>query len=226
VTIAIGAPDWSGTVNPGLGSLVYNNPALAPGGGGLFQIAALPIPALTRTIILKVGGLTPGAFPVNFTVFGNQSGLTYYDGPAYLVSASAATMVIPVAGVADSTLLIEFTVPSAPATVPVQCWADTLQYDESVFYNGTATGSSANASGVLANGPCRLLTANIALESGAVGFISVGGQQILYAYSVAGSFGGASLTMPPLYIVRQGFTVACVDNGVGSNQFNVSVAYP
>jgi hypothetical protein len=226
VTGLTGQPDWSGVVAPGLGALAYG-PVTDTVSGGNIELASVPLPPTARTLILCINTTPYLAECIFVTVRGKTSGFDYYNQPPYLSALTAFPFIIvPLSAVADSAVLVEMQFSTNGIPVTIAIYYDTLQFDESAFYNGPPLLANLNFTGTLFNGPGRLLTAQIATDVGAIGFIAVGGNQLLYNYSVAGTTSTQGLTLPQPFIIQYGESVTCTDNGVGSNQFNISTAYP
>lgn len=191
-------------------------------GGGNITINPVSPGSQMRTLIisaLHVGGGTP--LITNVTVQGNQSEIFYYDQPPYLTNGLKNYLcVVPVVAALDTTYEVTLTC-AAGAVYTVTITEDTAQYDESVFYNGVAqSASSATNGALLAEGPCRLLTATASC-TGTTGVTLNGNSgSVLFAFQ-----GNQALTFPPNTIIPAGVPLTC--SGV-TNSFQVSLtfAYP
>jgi len=210
---------------------VFGPASVTASGGGTLVIPSVPITPSTRTLIVRAtgGGMSKNA---EVLVVGNQSGYTYYDNPSYLSTAapSGPFVIIPITAPLDTTVSVTIATTGPSGTVAV--YSDTIQYDESVFYNGTAVATSldmAAAGGptTFLTGPARLLTASLQAFGGAAGVIQLGGQKLLQLNSDAsGQSSNETLTFPDDTILPANDTIALLQGGSGNTTAMISFAYP
>jgi hypothetical protein len=195
------------------------------------------VPSNARTLILVIVGsfFEPVVGITNITIQGEQTDQLYYNQTPYLFGAQSisAQVICPVNGAADTTYGITVTSPG-PASGPwaYSVYADTAQYKESTFYNGTVKVANAfAASGTMVTGPCRLLglTATLVPANAACNaVVSVNGQQLI-VLDQAGATGTVAqfqeVTFPDDTILQQGQTVTFSTTG-GFGSASVAYAYP
>lgn len=198
-----------------VGSQIFNGSGAISGGVG--QVGPIAVTTTDRTLIVQLVPNANVASPNVTGVFvqGAQTGNIYYgngglnsNAVPYLedVGGSGNYFVIcPIDPLRDQTYIIGFTVPGGITSVAVKVWVDTIQYDESVYYNGHARFTAAGASGVLINGPARLLAVTCPPGSA----IQIGGQVILNP----GANSNGQLTFPENTILEIGQNVSCVNSG-------------
>lgn len=220
----------------GLGQTLFG-PATTGNGGG--TTGTIILPPTARTLILSFFG--KGVLALNpitsLQVIGNTSGYHYYAAPPYLSGPQITPhylVVVPISGSIDPTLTVNYqTADTGNYTLTIS--ADTAEYDESIFYNGTLqmVNASATAAGTVTilTGPARLLTAQLEMISTTTtGFIAyAGGEAILRCQ--AGTTGEANSTIdfPPNTILPAGQGLFLITAGTGSGPAStaqVGYAYP
>ena len=134
----------------------------------------------------------------------------------------------------DSTITIQY---SFGGNLPsyINVYADTLKYEESDFYNGVPTSGGVaylnSGSSTLVNGPCRLISAQMAVQQGSgtgysqsqLHFIS--GNNIMQLNSPYGGVGNP-LTFPQPFIVPIEDGIVLSWSAGGPIQAQVITAYP
>jgi hypothetical protein len=200
--------------------------------GGIINFAAIPVPSAARTLIFIIGQLSLASV----TITGNQSGLVYYNQPVYLKSATTDQfVVVPIVAGLDSTFTFAGSGLSNVSTA-FTIYADTAQYDESVFYNGVAqTSSAASSTSTLATvltGPARLLNATLALTNTVAGDavavlrVNSASNAIRLELEAIGGLASA-IAFPPNTILPAGATVqTALTVGTGLSAGGVTYAYP
>ena len=177
------------------------------------------IPPTTRTLVLTTGVIGGLGVITKVQVIGQQSGVAYYNGVPYLVQVGSQSylVVVPMLGVIDNSVLVN--VVNTSPTVSLNAFADTAEYDESVFYNGAIQTAFLNSNGLLVSGPIRLLTAQ--MSAGAAGSqIEIGGVPALSVVS-----GQDSLSFGEGKIVPAGTNVS-VAGGAATPFASITYAYP
>jgi hypothetical protein len=200
------------TVQFGSGTLVLNQNATISSGAGAWSVK---VPPTTRTLICKWAPVVGGeAIPTVVGIVGASTSFTYYNQPPYLLQITPGDfmVIVPIIGVADTTLAISVGGMTGASLYNLTVWADTAEYDESILYNGLPTTPQAIGVATLVNGPCRLLALSLSggaggadiqrnvptpaglLGVGANGFatLSFGGQGIIIPYGDYLSCAGAT----------------------------------
>lgn len=220
----------------GIGTLVYG-PAM-PGADG---VSVTPPPNSRTLIVVFVTPLFDAEVPELVQIAGTTSLIDYYNQPPYLIGpeGNTATIVTPIAGFVDTTILIEWTWAVAPpGGYTVAVYADTAEYDESIFYNGPMQSVSVteapDGTYPILSGPARLLT--LSLEQAAAGSSDVvwfkGGvatAAILRADVGAGLAPAVPvMTFPPNTILKAGDSLELNVYGAAGSASNANVvwAYP
>jgi len=179
-----------------------------------------------RTLILQIIRTSVGGSLTYVIVTGNTTGFNYYQGPAYLEAGPpfAHTVVVPVIEIADSTYNIQ--VLTSAGTWTVEVWADNLQYEENVFYNGATQAVSAVGNfGVpvtIISGPVRLLTANVQGSSGGAADLMING---IPALSVTAN-GSLAMTFPANTILQPDSLFTIFQTLAGASKATVTYCYP
>jgi len=200
----------------GLGEQLYQ---------GASSVVGLPIPPTARTLIVALQAFVNGNWP-SLEVRGSQSGLDYFNQPLYLKSAVNQNYLaaIPMAGIVDKDVDI---VTTSTASFTMSVFADTAQYDESVFYNGVlqtaSTGLGAAGSVAVLTGPARLLTAEIENVGATQAVLGIGGTNLLAA---TGTDARAMVTLPAGSILPAGQSLTLTQIGAGSANAQLGWAYP
>ena len=193
---------------------------------GFSGFANIPLASFVRTlsVVVTSNGLT--AYDVtNVKVYGDQSGLTYYDQPPYLrtISGIGHLCVMPIASSIDTSVSVVFAFAAgSPHDVYFSLYGDNSTYDESLFYNGVPQRSSSAASVTLTTGPCRILSAFVEVTAAQSCVITVGGLNLLRADGGAAP-GTYAITFPQPYIVPLGVIIATSGASV---QSGITYAYP
>lgn len=207
----------------GLGSTLYSN-TFSFGAGGGQGPGNVQLSPTTRTLILLA--VVSGAAPTLLGVIGATTGYVYRTGAPYLqISPNSYLACVPVMPLLDPIVTInwQFGTTSAGAfTVE----GDTLQYDESVFYNGpTVVSAATNVNGhILATGPCRLISAWVNGNGAASGGVNVGGGTVVRVDTAAGETETMELALPQPFIVPANVQVTAAI--AGSVVAGAATAYP
>jgi len=189
------------TVQFGSGTLVLNQNATISSGAGAWSVK---VPPTTRTLICKWAPASGGeAIPTVIGIAGASTSFTYYNQPPYLLQITPGDfmVIVPIIGVADTTLAISVGGMTGASLYNLTVWADTAEYDESILYNGPVTTVQAGGVVTLVNGPCRLLALSMNGAAGggdiqrnvpaAAGLLSV-----TSAVGAALSFGSQGIIIP------------------------------
>jgi len=136
-------------------------------------------------------------------------------------------VICPINTFVDQTYYIEAYVVGGVTSVTFDVFYDTLQYPESVFYNGQMKAASltlvaAGGPTTVVNGPARLLTIQTDATGGAVALVFISGTQVQRVDSGANN----TLTFPPNTIIPAGSVVALQQVGAGAAICSVTLAYP
>lgn len=216
---------------------VYGPISTAPTAGTI-TLSGIVIPPNARTVLISLKHLVP-LTPIvvtNVQVLGSSTAIAYYNAPPYLGVGPAtgpnntnALIVVPISGVIDSAVQIVIT---TAQTLVVQVSADSSEYPESVFYNGTVQTASQGLAGagtiLLATGPLRLLTSNLITNANTTeAFITINGVTgLVVAGATAGLDAVMGLSYPPNTIVPAGAPVVLQQAGAGGSVAAISYAYP
>lgn len=229
----------------GLGTTLFGPTVLNGSGAGvIFNLP--PIPPTTRTLVVKARRITSGSQNlqcqvVDLTVPGNS--FFYYNSFMYLgytggISAGggfpggalfSVVPLMPLISAAGVQMAFNY---GAGVQYEITVFADTLQYDESVFYNGSAVGFGTTATGsgtvTILTGPARLLSASIEATGGGTALFNLPGGTILRSENISGtSTSTSSHSFPPNTIIQPGQTVTATFVSAGSVVSALgSAAYP
>jgi hypothetical protein len=189
-------------------------------------------PSTTRTLLVTVsragGGIvTDMSITTNTTFQTLWRGVPYLRGghpPPPLGGYASYTKVVNVAGAADSSVTIW--IASGTMGWLVNVYADSTEFSETVFYNGVPVTAGvvllAPGSTVLADGPCRLLSAHLRNPSAPLVGLYIGGIEIMGS----AANGTDDLFPSQPYIVNQGESLTATQTGAGGSQATVRTAYP
>jgi hypothetical protein len=194
------------------------------------------LPSSSRTIILVIKGTGPNPVEniTNVIIAGTQTGQLYYDQPPYLFAPEgfSAQVICPVNGAADTAIGITVVAsppPLAPWTFSV--YADTDQYEESIFYNGPVkVGNAFGAGATLVTGAARLINlTGLLLPGNMAANLTVSIEGEIYVALVCLANGAAevfNVPFTPNLILPAGESVVVAMNTPGTGAFgNASLAY-
>ena len=192
--------------------------------GGLVNVY-VPVPPTVRTLIVTTAS-APGALGLqSLTAFGQITAQQLYAGPPYLPgevgTAPTSIVVIPIIAPIDTGVGLVFSFFAAGWQGTIEVAGDTAAYQESLFYNGVPQVAYATAGGVLASGPCRLLSAQVFTTTADPASITANGANLLEATGTPNA--PTFLTLPQPFIIPRGQQVTLQGlHPVGL----VSTAYP